>query len=168
MPAQAAGCAVLGAAERVETAESSFDKLSTLTDVRLEIADRGTAETPASPAGTVGTFSAVTESGDPEDYMSRTRVLVHRERRRLVSALQGLGCEVFPGEANFIFFSSRPDLQELLLHRGILIRSCDNYPGLGKGDYRIAVLLPDQNAVLLRALEEILRESAEQQECTQP
>ena len=84
------------------------------------------------------------------------------EREKMREALQKLGFKVFPGEANFIFFSAaKPagqggtDLQAALLKKGILIRSCENYVGLRKGDYRIAVLSPEKNAALVRALEEI-------------
>ena len=119
---------------------------------------------PAQAAGRAALRAAGTETAGKEDsegYMARARALIFRERRRMVRALEGLGCKVFPGEANFVFFSSETDLQEQLMRRGILIRSCDNYPGLEKGDYRIAVLRSEQNAVLLHALEEILREPSQ-------
>ena len=50
----------------------------------------------------------------------------------------------------------RDDLKERLLARGVLIRSCANYPGLGASDYRIAVRLPEENDALLDALKEVL------------
>ena len=53
---------------------------------------------------------------------------------------------------------------EPLLERGILIRRCDNYRGLGKGDYRAAIRLPKENDILLQAMKEICRgkESADE------
>lgn len=93
-------------------------------------------------------------------YMDRARALVAAERKKMKEALQKMGFRVFPGEANYIFFSAgetagrkRPDLQAALLKQGILIRSCENYVGLQKGDYRVAVLSPEKNAALLTALE---------------
>ena len=104
------------------------------------------------------------ESEMPESagntYMDRARALVAVERKKMKEALQKMGFRVFPGEANYIFFSAgettgreRPDLQAALLKQGILIRSCENYVGLRKGDYRVAVLSPEKNAALLTALE---------------
>ena len=104
------------------------------------------------------------ESEMPESagntYMDRARTLVAVERKKMKEALQKMGFRVFPGEANYIFFSAgettgreRPDLQAALLKQGILIRSCENYVGLRKGDYRVAVLSPEKNAALLTALE---------------
>ena len=89
--------------------------------------------------------------------MEKARALVASERKMMAAALEKLRCRVFPGEANYIFFSSEKELYEPLLQRGILIRRCDNYKGLEKGDYRIAVLRPEENQVLLMALEEILQ-----------
>ena len=43
-----------------------------------------------------------------------------------------------------------------LLARGILIRDCSNYRGLGPGWYRAAVKLPEENRRLAEALRHIL------------
>ena len=97
---------------------------------------------------------AALETG--REYMETARMLVTSERTKMAAALKRFGCRVFPGEANYIFFSCQKELYEPLLQRGILIRCCDNYPGLQKGDYRTAVLSPEENLVLLGALAEIL------------
>ena len=94
--------------------------------------------------------------GTEREYLDCTRTLVAAERKKMADSLEKLGFRVFPGQANFIFFSSDIELFEPLLERGILIRSCDNYPGLKKGDFRIAVLRPEDNAYLLKTLEEII------------
>jgi len=104
------------------------------------------------PAQAVG--CAALSSG--ADYMEQARTMIRGERKRMSDALEAFGFHVFPGEANFIFFSAQTDLMKSLLARGILIRNCDNYPGLRQGDYRIAVLRPDQNDVLLHALQELV------------
>ena len=93
---------------------------------------------------------------DAEAYMGRARQLVKQERRRMAAALERSGFTVFPGEANYIFFSEDlpGNLSGVLLKKGILIRDCENYPGLGKGYYRAAVKCPEENDILLRALEE--------------
>ena len=94
---------------------------------------------------------------EDRSYMERARALIASERRRMSDAIEALGLRVFPGEANYIFFSSETELQGPLLKRGILIRRCDNYRGLEKGDYRAAVLRPEENDILLGAMAEILR-----------
>lgn len=198
---------------------------------------------PAQVAGLAALETEVIETAvEPGDaYLERTRALVVSERRRMADALRRMGFRVFPGEANFIFFSiskeevdrsghtvasaepeppaarlsenagrngsrrlfagnmqteeaegtvshrdvcrlckgdmqtegdegtashwdacrSReadfPNLQEALLQKGFLIRSCENYAGLHRGDYRIAVLSPEKNTALLEAMEEVVR-----------
>ena len=92
-----------------------------------------------------------------EEYLEKARSLVAQERERMAAALRSMGCRVFPGEANYIFFSCGTELYLPLLSRGILIRKCDNYKGLQEGDYRVAVLLPEENDILLQAMTEILQ-----------
>ena len=103
------------------------------------------------PAQIAGLAALETERA----YMESARGLVISERRRMAQALSSLGFAVFPGEAGYLFFSSETELFEPLLSRGFLIRRCDNYEGLERGDYRIAVRRPEDNSLLLRALEEI-------------
>lgn len=91
-----------------------------------------------------------------EEYLETARAIIFSERKRMAAVLESMGCRVFPGEANYIFFSCEKELYEPLLEKGILIRRCDNYEGLRKGDYRTAVLCPEENNVLLRAIEEIV------------
>ena len=90
------------------------------------------------------------------EYMDKARTLVVSERKKMTAALEKSGCRVFPGEANFTFFFCEKELYEPLLQKGILIRRCDNYPGLEQGYYRIAVLRPEENDILLEALAEIM------------
>ena len=79
------------------------------------------------------------------------------ERGRMTAEMEKMGLRVCPGEANFIFFSSDTELFEPLLAAGVLIRRCDNYRGLGRGDYRAAIRLPEENDILLQAMKEICR-----------
>ena len=73
-------------------------------------------------------------------------------------ALEGLGLEVIPKRGNYLLFRAPgiTDLRERLLRRGVLIRSCADYPGLGEDDYRIAVRLQEENEQLIRAMKEAL------------
>ena len=97
-------------------------------------------------------------------YMKAARDLIAAERTRMTAEMEKMGFRVYPGEANYIFFSTDTELFEPLLERGILIRRCDNYRGLGKGDYRAAIRLPKENDILLQAMKEICRgkESADE------
>ena len=92
------------------------------------------------------------------DYPARTRALLAEERPFLADALRECGAEVFPSEANYLFFRW-PDehLPEKLLRRGFLIRSCGNYPGLDGRYNRIAVRTREENAAFAAALLDITR-----------
>ncbi len=101
---------------------------------------------PAQAAG----IAALTE----EARIRMTRDYVRRERLRMEETLGEIGVEYIPSEANFILIYSSKDLFRILQDRGILIRDCANYSGLGKGWYRIAVKQKEEND---RILEEIRR-----------
>lgn len=94
------------------------------------------------------------------EYVRAVRALVAQERPRLAEALSRLGLRVIPGEANYLLFYSSVPLEEPLRERGILIRDCSNYHGLGRGWYRTAVRDGTDNGRLIAALEEILKEGA--------
>ena len=74
-----------------------------------------------------------------------------------MAGLSALGCRVVPGKANYLlFYHPRTELAELLRKKGVLVRGCDNYPGLGPGWYRAAVRSRKENEAFLRALKEVL------------
>lgn len=90
---------------------------------------------------------------ETEKYVSKERAFMERE-------LKQQGFQVFPSAANFILVyrdeSTRGDtLYERLLQQGILIRDCENFRGLGRGFYRIAVRGRQENIGLLQALAQI-------------
>ena len=89
------------------------------------------------------------------DYIRETAIRIKEERIFLETGLRALGFCVFPTEANFILLFSEKSLYEGLLRQGILIRNCENFKGLTKGFYRIAVKSREENEVLLKALGEI-------------
>ena len=104
---------------------------------------------PAQQAG----IAALTET----DFRERTLTLVEAERERLETALTKLGLDVWPGKANYLCFRAPGEtvLYEKLLEKGILIRRCQNYNGLTKEDYRIAVRTPEENSRLIQAINEV-------------
>lgn len=91
-----------------------------------------------------------------QEFLAKANEVIRQERAVLRAALAALGMSVIPSETNYILFSSDRELREPLLRRGIQIRSCANYPGLGQGWYRIAVKLPEENRQLIQAMEAIL------------
>lgn len=89
-----------------------------------------------------------------EDFLERTRELIRAERPRLKSFLESLGWYVCPSQANFLLFRGPEELGEQLHRRGVAIRDCSNYPGLGEGWYRIAVRQREENDMLMAAIRE--------------
>lgn len=90
------------------------------------------------------------------DFLRQACRIIRSQRPILAAAMEQLGLTVIPSQANYILFHSKTELQSPLLARGIQIRSCSNYPGLGEGWYRVAVKRPEENRRLLEAMEEIL------------
>lgn len=90
------------------------------------------------------------------DYLERSRALVRVERERLTDALMSLGLRVVPSDANYLLICGPEGLGGALLARGVMVRACDNFVGLGPGWYRVAVRTPEQNALLVAVLREVL------------
>jgi histidinol-phosphate aminotransferase len=66
------------------------------------------------------------------------------------------GLEVLPGVAPYLLVRGPVGLRERLRERGIAVRRADTFPGLGPEYVRIAVRPPEQAAVLVEALRELL------------
>ena len=92
------------------------------------------------------------------DWPEKARALLASERPALSDGLAALGLEVVPGQANYLLFraAGAADLNDRILTRGVLIRSCANYHGLGNDWYRVCVGQAEQNRRLLAALKEVL------------
>jgi threonine-phosphate decarboxylase len=88
------------------------------------------------------------------DWPAEGRKLLERQRPVLLAGLTELGCQVIPGSANYLLFRlpGVKDLKERLLRRGVLVRSCANYRGLGPDWYRVAVRDEPEQERFLRAL----------------
>ena len=63
-----------------------------------------------------------------------------------------------PAVAVFIKYEFWGNYLRELKKRGILIRDCANYRGLGNGWYRLAVRLPEENDRLLECMKQVLNE----------
>lgn len=93
-----------------------------------------------------------------ETYLQDSLHLIAEERDFLRRGLRERGMEVFFSEANFLLFYTEKEVAEALLKKGVLIRDCSNYRGLGRGYYRVAVRKREENEELFRALDEVLEE----------
>lgn len=89
-------------------------------------------------------------------YLEEAKGLIRRERAYLEAGLEKMDLWSCPSRANYLLFYSERPLYAPLLERGILIRDCSNYHGLGRGWYRAAVRPHEENRLLLEALAEIL------------
>lgn len=90
-------------------------------------------------------------------FIIETEKYVRREREFLEWELGRKGLLVFPSSADFILVyrdeaSHECTLYRQLLAQGILIRDCENFRGLGRGFYRIAVKSREENRRLLQSL----------------
>ena len=92
------------------------------------------------------------------EFVSESIQLIVRERDRVFSELRGLsGLELYPSDANFIFFRV-PDAEKVfleLIERDILIRNF-NRPGRLKNCMRVTIGTPDENNSLISALRTVL------------
>ena len=61
------------------------------------------------------------------------------------------------GSANYLLFQASETLGDILRQRGIVLRSCGNYPGLDGSWYRTAVRTAPENEQLLQTMREVLK-----------
>lgn len=87
-----------------------------------------------------------------EVHLQNTVEYVKTERAYLRKGLEKLGIRVVSGEADFLLLYTTQPIYDRLLAKGILIRNCENFRGLGAGYYRIAVKKHEENEVLLQEL----------------
>ncbi len=93
-----------------------------------------------------------------QGYLEKTRALVKEERERLRRDLSGLGLIPVPSWANYLLLQlpqglTGENLQSRLLKHKILIRCCDNIPGLDHRYIRISVRRSEENQQLLSTLQ---------------
>ena len=96
-------------------------------------------------------------------YAEETLRFVRDRREDLFAALQALpSLTVYPGTANFLLLRSdrrnldAPEIARRLLADGIAIRVCENFAGLDRRFFRIAVRTEAENDRLLVALRKVL------------
>ena len=123
----------------------------TLLEAMARCGQPWSVSTPAQAAG----VTALTQC---PHWPAEGRALVEAQRPLLRDGLKGLGCRVVPSRANYLLFrlAGVTDLKERLLGRGVLIRACGNYHGLGPDWYRVCVGDGEKNRRLLAAMEEVV------------
>ena len=84
------------------------------------------------------------------------------ERPRLAEKLEELGFIVYPSQTNYLLFRSPDedsrDYKQGCLEHGILIRACENFEGLNRHYYRVAVRNRGENESLINILKEVQSE----------
>jgi len=98
-----------------------------------------------------------------EDYVRRSREFVTKQRAALLEELKSIrGLTVYSGAANFLLIRmDRRDvdaivLADRMLSHGIAIRVCDNFPGLDRRFFRVAVRTAEENERLCVELKRAL------------
>ena len=96
---------------------------------------------------------------EDEERVEKTRQYITKERKRMELELESIGISYIKSDANYIliYYEEKVSLYEKLLKKNILIRDCQNYIGLKKGYYRIAIKRKEENNRLLTALREEVR-----------
>ena len=96
------------------------------------------------------------------DYIKYGEIII-KDREILNSELKKLGCETHKSYANFIFFSTEyeaDDIAEQLLNKGIIVRSCSEW-GYSKS-IRVTIGTKEENNKFFKSLKEILKNKEEE------
>jgi len=87
-------------------------------------------------------------------YRKATLAMFRREKRFLEKRFSDLGITYFASDANYylLHFKNAGTITNKLEKKGILVRDCSNFIGLGKGYVRIAVRSRRENELLMKEL----------------
>lgn len=111
---------------------------------------------PSWPVNVVAQAAGIAAAGDSE-FIETSLSETVRLRDCMTSRLQALpGLTVSPGTANFLLVRGPVGLVERLARRGVLVRGCAPFVGLGPEYLRVAVRPEDEVSLLVSALEESL------------
>ncbi|MBR0277474.1 MAG: aminotransferase class I/II-fold pyridoxal phosphate-dependent enzyme [Clostridia bacterium] len=90
-----------------------------------------------------------------QNFVKKSVNIICKERKWLKEKLESLGIYVCPSEANYILIYGPLGLDIKLKKHGIAIRNCDNFYGLTKGWYRMAIRLHKENEMLIAAVKSV-------------
>lgn len=91
------------------------------------------------------------------EYLQESRALIRKELQYMRQTFERIGINCYDSEVNFLFFEGPENLLEQCAKKGILIRDCRSYRGLGPGYYRVAVHTRRDNEELCGILSDICR-----------
>ena len=97
-----------------------------------------------------------------DEFIKKSALEITTERKRFWNLLSDIkGLKVYNSGANYFLcrLDKKNDLDNLQFYLGsnkLLIRSCNNYPGLGKSFFRIAIKRQNENNLLVNFLSEYL------------
>jgi threonine-phosphate decarboxylase len=139
----------------------SFTKFFAIPGLRLgclvcDDAARVQALQPSWPVNSVAAAAGVAAVND-RGFAEASRAEVARLREDLFGALSALpDLQPFPGAANFLLVRGPDGLPERLAGRGVLVRGCGPFHGLGSWFFRVAVRSAEENGRLVAAIKEEL------------
>lgn len=140
----------------------AFTKLFAIPGVRLGYLMCQNRETAAQireqlPEWNLSVFAqkAGTAACNETEYVKTSVDFICKEREWLKEKLEKQSIHVYPSNANYLLLKTKLPLYDGLLKRGILIRDCSDFRGLGREYYRVAVKNREENEELLKAIEEI-------------
>ena len=97
-------------------------------------------------------IAALAALGDTE-HVERTRAMNDAGAKFLTSALEGMGCRVWPTDANFLLVEIGPDYYDKLLREGVIVRPMKGF-GLD-AHLRVSIGTADENERFVKAVERI-------------
>lgn len=139
----------------------SFTKFFAIPGLRLGCLVSGDAERvqalqPSWPVNAVAAAAGIAAAAD-HGFAETSVAEVSRLRKHLFGALETLpGIQPFPGAANFLLVRGPEGLAGRLARRGVLVRGCAPFMGLGPEYFRVAVRGEAENGRLVSAIREEL------------
>jgi len=108
--------------------------------------------------GSIATIESLKDTG----YMEESRRFVEKERDHLFASLTDIQwLKPFPSVANYILVRidrgglDGDTLFDILAKKGLLIRSCTSFEGLGNNFFRVAVRKREENERLVNCLKQV-------------
>jgi threonine-phosphate decarboxylase len=123
--------------------------------VTLEAPTYGALQ-PSWPVNVAAEAAGISAASNP-GFARRSLELISELRAGLRTGLSAIpGLRAFDGAANFLLVRGPAGMPERLARRGILLRGCEPFEGLGPEYFRIAVRGEEDNRRLLEALRDEL------------
>ncbi len=155
------GISVTAMVDRGLWVARSFTKFFAIPGLRLgclvcDDAARLQALQPSWPVNSVAAAAGIAAVAD-RGFAETSVAEVARLRKDLFGALDALaGLQPFPGAANFLLVRGPDGLPGRLARRGVLVRGCGPFYGLGPEYFRVAVRSAEENRRLVAAIGEEL------------